>query len=128
VPYKKIKKVQTTVVNVVVTKATTVTEVKPSNHVQRSKDLLKHLNKHFAVFQKYQPLVIGVNKELCEIFPELSKRVVNTALHLHTQSKKYLKNVAKGQDRVNLCGQFMAKTDKVSIKQAKQTLAKLFKK
>ena len=105
-----------------------VKKVAKPNHIQRAKEFLTHLRKYFNVFQKYQPLMIGVVKDLAPIFPEIPKRVINTALHLHTNSKKYLKNIAKGYDRVDLCGQVVSKTDKVSIQKAKKSLAQLFKK
>jgi len=127
-PYKKVKKppvvIHATINKIVVD----VKKVAKPNHIQRAKEFLTHLRKYFNVFQKYQPLMIGVVKDLAPIFPEIPKRVINTALHLHTNSKKYLKNIAKGYDRVDLCGQVVSKTDKVSIQKAKKSLAQLFKK
>ena len=127
-PYKKVKKppvvIHATINKIVVD----VKKVAKPNHIQRAKEFLTHLRNYFNVFQKYQPLMIGVVKDLAPIFPEIPKRVINTALHLHTNSKKYLKNIAKGYDRVDLCGQVVSKTDKVSIQKAKKSLAQLFKK
>lgn len=127
-PYKKIKK-PPVIINATINKIVVdVKKVVKPNHIQRAKEFLTHLRKYFNVFQKYQPLMIGVVKDLAPIFPEIPKRVINTALHLHTNSKKYLKNIAKGYDRVDLCGQVVSKTDKVSIQKAKKSLAQLFKK
>lgn len=127
-PYKKIKK-PPVIINATINKIVVdVKKVVKPNHIQRAKEFLTHLRKYFNVFQKYQPLMIGVVKDLSPIFPEIPKRVINTALHLHTNSKKYLKNIAKGYDRVDLCGQVVSKTDKVSIQKAKKSLAQLFKK
>lgn len=127
-PYKKIKK-PPVIINATINKIVVdVKKVVKPNHIQRAKEFLTHLRKYFNVFQKYQPLMIGVVKDLAPIFPEIPKRVINTALHLHTNSKKYLKNIAKGYDRVDLCGQVISKTDKVSIQKAKKSLAQLFKK
>jgi sRNA-binding protein len=127
-PYKKVKKppvvIHATINKIVVD----VKKVTKPNHIQRAKEFLTHLRKYFNVFQKYQPLMIGVAKDLAPIFPEIPKRVINTALYLHTNSKKYLKNIAKGYDRLDLCGQVVSKTDKVSIQKAKKSLAQLFKK
>lgn len=127
-PYKKIKK-PPVIINATINKIVVdVKKVVKPNHIQRAKEFLTHLRKYFNVFQKYQPLMIGVVKDLSPIFPEIPKRVINTALHLHTNSKKYLKNIAKGYDRVDLSGQVVSKTDKVSIQKAKKSLAQLFKK
>lgn len=127
-PYKKVKK-PPVIINATINKIVVdVKKVAKPNHIQRAKEFLTHLRKYFNVFQKYQPLMIGVVKDLAPIFPEIPKRVINTALHLHTNSKKYLKNIAKGYDRVDLCGQVVSKTDKVSIQKAKKSLAQLFKK
>lgn len=127
-PYKKIKK-PPVIINATINKIVVdVKKVVKPNHIQRAKEFLIHLRKYFNVFQKYQPLMIGVVKDLSPIFPEIPKRVINTALHLHTNSKKYLKNIAKGYDRVDLSGQVVSKTDKVSIQKAKKSLAQLFKK
>lgn len=126
-PYKKLKKppvvISATVSKVVVE----VKEITKSNHVQRAKEFLVHLRKYFNVFQKYQPLMVGIAKELIPIFPETPKRVINTALHLHTNSKKYLRNVSKGYDRVDLSGRIISTVDKNSIQKAKKNLAQLFK-
>jgi len=127
-PYKKIKK-SPVIINATIDKIVVdVKKVVKPNHIQRAKEFLIHLRKYFNVFKKYQPLMIGVVKDLSPIFPEIPKRVINTALHLHTNSKKYLKNIAKGYDRVDLSGQVVSKTDKVSIQKAKKSLAQLFKK
>lgn len=126
--YKKLKK-PPVVINATIHKAVVeVKKIPKPNHIQRAKEFLMHLRRYFNVFQKYQPLMIGVTKELTPIFPETSKRVINTALNLHTNSKKYLKNVSKGFDRVNLSGQVVSTVDKVSIQKAKKSLALLFKK
>lgn len=129
-PYKKVKKTKTTatVIKVaVIQKTTTIVETQPLTHKQKAKKFLKHLRKHFGVFQKYQPLMVGVAKELYPVFTETPHRVINTALHLHTHSKRYLRNVSKHKNRVNLCGQFVAKTDAISAQKAKQELNALFK-
>lgn len=127
-PYKKAKK-PPVVIHATINKAVVeVKKIPKPNHIQRAKEFLTHLRKYFNVFQKYQPLMIGVAKELTPIFPETPKRVINTALHLHTNSKKYLKNVSKGFDRVDLSGQIITTIDKVSIQKAKKSLAQLFKK
>ena len=122
--YKKIKKSSNTTINKVIVE---VKKVPKPNHIQRAKEFLLHLRKHFNVFQKNQPLMIGVDKELVTVFPETPKRVINSALHLHTNSKKYLKNMSKGYDRVDLSGQVVSVLDKVCVQKAKKSLTKLFK-
>lgn len=123
--YKKLKKSPNVTIQKVIVDVKKI--IKP-NHIQRSKEFLLHLRKYFNVFQKYQPLMIGVAKELALIFPETPKRVVNTALHLHTNSRKYLKNLSKGVNRVDLSGQIISEIDKVAIQKAKKSLTLLFKK
>lgn len=130
--YKKCKKVKTPqiVSTVVMTKESPkeVVQQPALTHKQKSKSFLRHLNKHFAVFQKHQPLMIDVSKELYSIFDNTPHRIINTALYFHTHTKKYLKNLSKCQDRVDLAGQFVSRTDMVSAKKAKEKLKILFKK
>jgi sRNA-binding protein len=123
-PYKKIKKSSNKTIHKV---SVEIKKIPKPNHIQRAKEFLTHLRKHFNVFQKNQPLMIGVDKELSTVFPDIPKRVINSALHLHTNSKKYLKNMSKGYNRVDLSGQFISVLDKVCIQKAKKNLSQLFK-
>lgn len=127
--YKKVKKNKPlpVIIKVAVIQKN-VTENVPLTHKQKSKQFLRYLNKHFAVFQKFQPLMIDVAKELYVIFDTTPHRVINTALYFHTHKRKYLKSVSTRQDRVNLAGQFASTTDAVSAKKAKEELKALFKK
>lgn len=66
--------------------------------------LLKTLHSDFPVFREYQPLAIGIDRQLKAKIPEIDRKALRIALSMHTLSTKYLKAVSKGTARFNLEG------------------------
>lgn len=58
----------------------------------------------FPAFRDNLPLAIGVHKIIRERMPELSREQINRALKIHTGSTRYLKVLAKAEQRVDLDG------------------------
>lgn len=85
---------------------------------ERSQKVLKELKK-IPVIKKQQPLVIGISKTLQELYPQIPKRLINTAMYIHTHSKNYLKNLSSGQPRVYLDGTVAQSVDSYGMNQAK---------
>ena len=71
---------------------------------QNARALLKEFQTQFAVFRDYQPLAIGVDKQLIALFPEISRKVLRMALGIHTNSLRYLKVMEKATVRFDLEG------------------------
>lgn len=76
----------------------------PSKPVRRNA-LLEQLQAEFLVFRDYNPLAIGIHKQLMERKPDLDKNKVRVALHSHTASTRYLKALTQGAPRLDLDGQ-----------------------
>ena len=72
----------------------------------RAHELNERLNV-FPVWQNYQPLAIGIDKDIFrlvndECFPGASKKVVQKLLRMHTGHSRYLEALAKGGERYHL--------------------------
>ncbi len=76
----------------------------PPSPAQQARALLKDFQSQFAVFRDYQPLAIGVDKQLIARFPEISRKVLRMALGIHTNSLRYLKVMEKATVRFDLDG------------------------
>ena len=79
-------------------------EVSPSD--LKARELNDRLNA-FPVWLNYQPLAIGVDKEIFrlvndECFPGASKKVVQKLLRMHTGHSRYLQALIKGGERYRL--------------------------
>jgi len=66
--------------------------------------LLKDLQERFAVFRNHSPLAIGIDKQLFAALPDLSRKSVRLAMRSHTMSTRYLKEMEKATQRLNLDG------------------------
>lgn len=69
---------------------------------QSARALLKEFQEKFAVFRECMPLAIGIDKQLIALLPELNRKVLRTALGIHTNSLRYLKVMAKATVRFDL--------------------------
>lgn len=73
----------------------------------RARELNDSLN-GFLVWLNYQPLAIGIEKQIFQHIAQLhfssSKRVVQKLLQQHTRHERYRENLAKGGMRYNLDG------------------------
>lgn len=81
--------------------ATATPDAAPS---QSPRALLKKLQADFAVFRDYQPLAIGIDKQLQARLPDLERKTLRIALGIHTNSLRYLKVMEKATVRFDLDG------------------------
>lgn len=95
---------------------------------QTAKGLLKALQQEFPVFGDCLPMAIGIDKQLMALRPEISRKLLRSALGMHAKSLRYLKVLQSASTRFNLDG---SAADAVSEEQralAAKTLHEHFKK
>ena len=90
--------------------------------------LLKDLQARFDVFRNFSPLAIGIDKQLFAALPELSKKAIRIAMRNHTISTRYLKEMEKGTQRLNLDGTPAGEVTDENRQHATEQLRERFKK
>lgn len=90
--------------------------------------LLKDLQTRFDVFRNFSPLAIGIDKQVFEALPELSKKSIRLAMRSHTISTRYLKEMEKGTQRFNLDGTPAGEVTDENRQHASEQLRERFKK
>lgn len=105
----------------------TTTEPTP-NPFQSARVLLKELQEKFIVFGEFQPLAIGIDKQLFAQIPDVSRKTLRTAMGIHTNSLRYLKGMEKATVRFNLDGSQADEVTDVHRTHATTTLKERFKK
>lgn len=90
--------------------------------------LLKTLEAQFPAFRDCLPLAIGIDKQLLLRLPDLERKVLRTALRMHTHSLRYLKGMEKATVRFDLDGQPGEAVDETHRAHASETLRERFKK
>lgn len=98
---------------------------KPSALYVRGMEILKQMKKEFSVLRSYKPLIIGISYFLHERYPDTPKRVINTALYIHTHNERYLTNLIKGIGRFDLDGNKQESVDEEASKKAESQLTQL---
>ncbi|MDR0735464.1 MAG: ProQ/FinO family protein [Zoogloeaceae bacterium] len=68
------------------------------------REILKTLYARFPVFRAGGPLAIGIDKAVRAEFPDLPRKALRIALAIHTHSNRYLRNMAKAGQRLDLQG------------------------
>lgn len=81
----------------------TAADPKPEPSVD-ARALLKDLQARFDVFRNFSPLAIGIDKQLLAQQPDLNRKALRTALRSQTMATRYLKEMEKAAQRVNLDG------------------------
>ncbi|MDR1349361.1 MAG: ProQ/FinO family protein [Zoogloeaceae bacterium] len=76
----------------------------PSAPQPGPRDILKTLYARFPVFRAGEPLAIGIDKAVRVELPDLPKKNLRIALSIHTHSNRYLRNMAKAGQRLDLQG------------------------
>ncbi len=71
---------------------------------QDPRGLLKKFQEKFPVFRDYQPLAIGIDKQLIALDASIHRKTLRLALGMHTHSFRYLKSMAVATQRFNLDG------------------------
>lgn len=74
------------------------------SHGQIARALLKDLQTQFPVLRDALPLAIGIDKQLIARLPEINRKVLRTALGMHTNSLRYLKGIKKATVRFDIDG------------------------
>ena len=90
--------------------------------------LLKDLQARFDVFRNFSPLAIGIDKQLFAALPEISKKSIRQAMRNHTISTRYLKEMEKGTQRLNLDGSPAGEVTDENRQHAAEQLRERFKK
>ena len=90
--------------------------------------LLKDLQTRFDVFRNFSPLAIGIDKQLFAALPDLSRKTVRLAMRSHTMTTRYLKEMEKGTQRLNLDGSPAGDVTDENRQHASELLKERFKK
>ena len=104
------------------------TENTTENPVQNARSLIKTLQEQYAVFRDCLPLAIGIDKQLLAQQPDLSRKALRLALRSHTMSTRYLKEMEKGTQRLNLDGSPAGDVTDENRQHASELLKERFKK
>ena len=90
--------------------------------------LLKDLQARYDVFRNFSPLAIGIDKQLFEQLPGVSRKSLRLAMRNHTISTRYLKEMEKGSVRLNLDGSPAGEVTDENRRHAAEQLRERFKK
>jgi len=104
------------------------TQDTPAEKPADTRALLKRLQERFEVFRNFSPLAIGIDKQVFEKLPELSKKSLRLAMRSHTISTRYLKEMEKGTVRLNLDGSPAGQVTDENRQHASEQLKERFKK
>lgn len=75
----------------------------PSSIENRAYEFVAILREKYTVFAKYYPLTKKIKNELiAELGDQYSKRIINKALSIQTQTVSYLRKTVKFEKRYNL--------------------------
>lgn len=67
--------------------------------------LLQQLQAASPTFRDCKPLALRIDATILERFPQFERKVLRSALRMHTASTKYLKAVERSAERYDLDGQ-----------------------
>ena len=104
------------------------TQDTPAEKPADTRALLKTLQERFEVFRNFSPLAIGIDKQVFEKLPELSKKSLRLAMRSHTISTRYLKEMEKGTVRLNLDGSPAGEVTDENRQHAAEQLKERFRK
>lgn len=68
------------------------------------REFLTFLQTQSPAMREWQPLSIGSDKTIAELFPDASRRLIRTTLRNYTQATRYLKNLQLAQVRFHFDG------------------------
>lgn len=69
-----------------------------------ARTLLKQFQQQFLPFRNCLPLSIGIDKQILALLPDLNRKMMRTALGIHTGSLRYLRVMEKATLRYDLDG------------------------
>ena len=113
-------------VAVATTAAATATSATPAGLTARA--LLKQFQEQFPPFRDCLPLAIGIDKQILARLPDLDRKLMRTALGIHTGSLRYLRVMEKAKVRYDLDGTAGAEVTQTHRDHATQVLQQRFKK
>ena len=90
--------------------------------------LLKQFQEQFPPFRDCLPLSIGIDKQILARLPDLDRKLMRTALGIHTGSLRYLRVMEKAKVRYDLDGTAGAEVTQTHRDHATQVLQQRFKK
>lgn len=90
------------------------------------RDVLKRLQEASPTFRDCKPLALGIDKAIHARFPEFERKLVRTAMRMHTASTRYLKAVEKATERFDLEGNVAGEVTEEHRSHAAQTLKERF--
>jgi ProP effector len=93
-----------------------------------ARTLLKQFQEQFPPFRDCLPLSIGIDKQILARLPELDRKLMRTALGMHTGSPRYLRAMEKAKLRYDLDGTPGAEVTQVHRDHASLVLQQRFKK
>jgi ProP effector len=88
--------------------------------------LLLELQKSSVTFRDYKPVALRIDKAILARFPALDRKVVRSAMRMHTASTRYLKAMEKATLRFDLDGQEAGEVTEEHRAFATQTLKERF--
>ncbi len=68
------------------------------------RELLEKLQESSPTFKEFRPLALRIDKAVMERYPDVSRKVVRSAMRMHTGSTRYLKAMEKATQRFNIDG------------------------
>lgn len=99
-------------------------EAKPAGIDARG--LLQKLQEISPTFSEVKPLALRIDKAIAERFPEVDRKVVRSAMRMHTATTRYLKAVEKATARFDLDGKESGEVTEEQRQHAAQTLKERF--
>lgn len=91
-----------------------------------ARGLLSMLQETSPIFREIKPLALRIDKAIAARFPEVDRKVIRTAMRLHTTSTRYLKVMEKAVARFDLDGKENGEVTEEQRAHAKQTLKERF--
>lgn len=98
---------------------------KQAPHIDARALLLK-LQEISPTFKDCKPLALRIDKAIAERFPELDRKVIRSAMRMHTASTRYLKVMEKASQRFDLEGEVSGEVTEEQRAHAAQTLKDRF--
>ncbi|MBR4736895.1 MAG: ProQ activator of osmoprotectant transporter prop [Rhodocyclaceae bacterium] len=90
------------------------------------REFLTFLQTQSPAMREWQPLSIGSDKTIAELFPDASRRLIRTTLRNYTQATRYLKNLQLAQVRFHFDGSEAEAVLEEHRQHAAQTLKERF--
>lgn len=91
-----------------------------------ARGLLAKLQEASPTFREVRPLALRIDKAIAARFPDVDRKVIRSAMRLHTASTRYLKVMEKATARFDLDGNPDGEVTAEQREHAKQTLKERF--